>query len=95
MKPHKHAELIKAWADGAEIEEFNNFRWCDSTFPTWHEHIEYRIKYIIKFDRITFMNNRFGLGWAEDSYPYSNADEILRIFRDAKTDKIKLVEVCK
>jgi hypothetical protein len=21
MKPHKHAELIKAWADGAEIEE--------------------------------------------------------------------------
>ena len=20
MKPHKHAELIKAWADGAEIE---------------------------------------------------------------------------
>ena len=21
MKPHKHAELIKAWADGAEIEQ--------------------------------------------------------------------------
>ena len=20
MKPHKHAELIKAWADGAEIQ---------------------------------------------------------------------------
>lgn len=23
MTPHKHAELIKAWADGAEIEYFN------------------------------------------------------------------------
>ena len=21
MKPHKHAELIKAWADGAEIQQ--------------------------------------------------------------------------
>lgn len=26
MKPHKHAELIKAWADGAEIE----FRFKDA-----------------------------------------------------------------
>jgi len=24
--PHKHAELIKAWADGAEIEFFDPFR---------------------------------------------------------------------
>jgi hypothetical protein len=45
-KPHKHAEFIKAWADGAEIE-----RKCDLTGywfllknPAWCEDFEYRIK---------------------------------------------------
>lgn len=27
--PHKHAELIKAWADGAEIEVFLNGEWLE------------------------------------------------------------------
>lgn len=42
-KPHKHAELIKAWADGVEIEYFNDgwhFREC----PAWDEDTVYRIK---------------------------------------------------
>lgn len=45
-KPHKHAELIKAWADGAEIE----FRWdcLDDwrrlTTPRWDQDGDYRIK---------------------------------------------------
>ena len=52
-KPHKHAALIKAWADGAEIQ----FRLEDSsgqaedweTFspgeaPSWLDDCEYRIK---------------------------------------------------
>ena len=48
MKPHKHAELIKAWADGAEIEYFDYatrkwFSWGDN--PNWGaDNIEYRIK---------------------------------------------------
>ena len=51
MKPHKHAELIKAWADGATIERL----WIDSHHPdrawwlvdyepTWDDYLEYRIK---------------------------------------------------
>jgi hypothetical protein len=53
-KPHKHAELIKAWADGAEIQVrmFNSGRgwseWEDHPFPCWTTngriHFEYRIK---------------------------------------------------
>lgn len=45
--PHKHAALIKAWADGAEIQCRNN---CDPTWkdmgpqPCWFEHLHYRIK---------------------------------------------------
>ena len=44
-QPHKHAELIKAWADGAEIEINNPFRgWVLAPNPSWHEENEYRIK---------------------------------------------------
>ena len=44
-KPHKHAELIKAWADGAEIE-FKGYsrKWEDVERPVWSEWDEYRLK---------------------------------------------------
>lgn len=44
-KPHKHAELIHAWADGAFIEYREGG--CDWEFikrPAWKEGTEYRIK---------------------------------------------------
>jgi hypothetical protein len=47
MKPHKHAELIKAWADGAEIQQYreNLDEWRDcSPYPAWDERLTYRIK---------------------------------------------------
>lgn len=45
-KPHKHAELIKAWADGAEIEVYNPIGdcWYYATVPLWDERNQYRIK---------------------------------------------------
>jgi len=46
-KPHKHAALIKAWADGAEIQYRNSIRevWRDvSGNPAWCTMAEYRIK---------------------------------------------------
>jgi hypothetical protein len=44
MKPHKHAELIKAWADGAEIEIWSCNGWWLETEPTWNPKDKYRIK---------------------------------------------------
>ena len=41
---HKHAELIHAWADGAEIEEWIEDDWFDNPYPTWFKHNKYRIK---------------------------------------------------
>ena len=43
---HKHAELIKAWADGAEIQVFYNdiMTWGGVDKPDWHESLSYRIK---------------------------------------------------
>ena len=44
-KPHKHAEVIKAWADGKEIE----YKTCDGDWritdtPCWTQGREYRVK---------------------------------------------------
>ena len=43
-KPHKHAELIKAWADGAEIQVLVDNEWIEASRPTWLEGWRYRIK---------------------------------------------------
>ena len=44
-KPHKHAELIKAWADGAEIEhKSTKYGWVKVDVPMWSPEHEYRIK---------------------------------------------------
>lgn len=54
MKPHKHAELIKAWADGAQVQTKKFFIsydtqkpktfWEDDPQPMWYGGNEYRIK---------------------------------------------------
>jgi hypothetical protein len=41
---HKHCELIKAWADGAEIEILSDDEWCFIKHPSWYKNTEYRIK---------------------------------------------------
>lgn len=47
-QPHKHAELIKAWADGALIQVCNGvveeLGWVDINSPTWYLDMKYRIK---------------------------------------------------
>lgn len=45
--PHKHAELIKKWADGAIIQlKQINGEWADTTHndPSWGNEFEYRVK---------------------------------------------------
>ena len=46
MKPRKYAELIKAWADGAEIQvrPSSSGKWADCENPYWAQNYEYRIK---------------------------------------------------
>lgn len=44
--PHPHAELIKAWADGALIEVYDSIslKWVNINNPNWETHSRYRIK---------------------------------------------------
>ena len=54
--PHKHAEIIKAWADGADIEKQNrDGTWIDMnrSWP-WYEDWVYRIKPQPKPDMIAY-----------------------------------------
>ena len=43
---HKHADVIIAWANGAEIECRGqpSRGWITATNPTWNEEYEYRVK---------------------------------------------------
>ncbi len=50
-EPHKHAELIHAWADGAKIQMRNaDTIWIDTDHPMWNIGTEYRIKPTTKLD---------------------------------------------
>jgi hypothetical protein len=61
MKPHKHAEFIKAWADGAEIQflQISDGCWIDLKSPTWSEYNEYRIKPNKRKYRVAEMSSRY------------------------------------
>ena len=51
-KPHKHAALIHAWADGAEIEycPIGSDVWQPMPTPQWSLIGDYRIKPVSKLD---------------------------------------------
>lgn len=56
--PHKHAKLIKAWADGSVIQWFNarSYIWEDEPTPSWNNEITYRIKPEPKPDFVLYGN---------------------------------------
>lgn len=93
---HKHAELIKEWADGAEIEVFNDRRMCweDITGdPYWVNSFQYRIKPEPKPDwskyvRIESQNNQI-CSWDLCLPKFAN----LRITFDGETGALKSAEV--
>lgn len=48
MKPHKHAAVIRQWADGAEVQwrmnEQGGWRDLPDNNPSFHPNYEYRVK---------------------------------------------------
>lgn len=45
-QPHKHRDVIIAWANGAQIQFLDGGEWidCHDHAPRWHEEMKYRIK---------------------------------------------------
>jgi hypothetical protein len=89
-KPHKHAELIKAWADGAEIEFQDSEGVWGVGIPHWHPDAEYRIKPEPKPDVVRYTQAfRTSSGtWGEPSQ-FDN----LKLTFDGETGELKSAEV--
>ena len=103
MKPHKHAELIKAWADGAEIEYRRLESWGMSDWEqmsnklfVWHEgdvH-EYRIKPEPKPD-IEYFAEAFMLSTSKRPLMNECRYPNIKLTFDGETGELKSAEVLK
>lgn len=87
-KPHKHADLIKAWADGAEIEYFNSgySKWVLCALPNWGGIGDYRIKPEPKPDVVNTLCLDYSRGGVDDM-------AIIELTFDGETGKLKAAEV--
>ena len=95
---HQHADLIKAWADGAQIQSNNpnldgSEDWEDETEPRWYNYLDYRIKPMPKPDMYKYIDVRAVRDsicqWTTCLPDESN---LLLIF-DGETRKLKSAEV--
>ena len=93
--PHKHAELIKAWADGTEIEFYSEMskQWISTAFPNWIPDNKFRIKPEPKPDVIVFPHR---VTTNSDDYPFLKeyyTKQQLKLTFDGETGKLKSAEV--
>ena len=101
MKPHKHAELIKAWADGAVIERlWSDKHWLIDNQPMWEEWEEYRIKPEPKPDVVSYLIKDWKFDeWNEHEQDWDSLKddtrEKLKLIRDGETGELKSAEVLK
>ena len=93
MKPHKHAEAIKAWADGKKIQyrsdEIKDWQDMPICTPSWFEDVEYRIKPepLIVEDHVYYSESINT--WNNASFKKPN----IRFTFDGETKELKSVEI--
>jgi len=91
---HKHADLICAWANGAQIQTYILFteEWIDTLAPVWVEGSRYRVKPEPKPDLIKKcdIDSRLAI-W--DCDPRGNPN--LKLTFDGETGELKAAEVLK
>jgi len=99
--PHKHAEIIKAWADGAEIQyrTSHDYPWTNTGNNLgWYDLTEYRIKPEPKPDRVVFLNVYEHHGYrsiADAEEVAGSSAGMLKLTFDGETGKLKDDEVLK
>ena len=93
--PHKHAELIKAWADGAQIEgrQAHCGEWVTLHDPAWSRVSEYRVKPEPKADVVEQYvakgYTKYGCVRVAEHWEREN----LKLTFDGETGKLKAAEV--
>jgi len=104
---NRHAELIHAWAEGAEIERRETYcryqmnqepiivseEWLPCPNPSWVWNEEYRIKPSPVPDYVSYLclNYPHKDQWFESTKPYQH--DCIKITRNFKTWKITSVEI--
>lgn len=93
-KPHKHAEVIKAWADGAIIQfRYNNVSaWHEIACPTWSYSIEYRVKPEPKPDIVRYARAEYSPNIGT-CFIYHEGTANIKLVFDGETRKLKSVEL--
>ena len=95
--PHKHAAVIKAWADGAEVQilSLNGLEWGFIARPSFRTERQYRIKPEPKPDVAMYFqvtrNIRTSVSWVPDSWEAKD----LKLTFDGETGALKSAEVLK
>jgi len=94
---HKHADLIHAWADGAEIEHFAEFYklWEPASTPTWDVNWRYRIKPVPKPDVVRYYAVNLLRSLIHCLNDGGCGSDSLRLTFDGETGKLKSAEVIK
>jgi hypothetical protein len=67
MGKHVHAEVIKAWAEGAEVQvfrhEYDGYYWEDTATPSFNIDFEYRVKPAEKVVRWLWLSKQYDGMW--------------------------------
>lgn len=94
MTPHKHHDLIVAWAKGADIQWYDGSAWATTLYPGWAPQHSYRIKPEPKPDRVVlgYVNN-CGYVWNPGTGIWNQEVKNLRLTIDGETGKLKKAEV--
>ena len=91
---HKHADLIHAWCEGAEIECQTSFKdWVGTNIPTWSDATEYRIKPEPKLDTLLYVATSPKGFFSAATSTFSLAN--LKLTFCGETDALKSAEVLK
>ena len=96
--PHKHADLIKAWAEGAAIQYWRKpYGWedCARNAPCWQVEVEYRIKLEPKPDMVYY--GVFGMDGSVSINScftkLKDRGDQIKVTFDGETGKLKSAEV--
>lgn len=91
---HKHADLIHAWADGAQIQvKAQNLVWEDREKPVWAADREYRIKLIRNPDMYKYVRVETTIGHIAKWQSCSPAVANLHLTFDGETGELISAEV--
>jgi hypothetical protein len=92
--PHKHAAIIKAWADGAEVQYYALNEWHDlGEQPCWFRDSQFRIK--PKPDRVYYgvFENDGSSSLGSCFTRFHDEGDQIKVTFDGATGKLKSAEV--